>query len=301
MASADIFVGTAEGLFALRSGDVHLAGHEVKALARADEEWWAVGAKDLWRSTGDGAWQDIAGLEGGLVANCVLPSPAGVLVGTSEARLFRLEGNTLSPVDGFDVVEGRNSWYTPWGGPPDSRSAAQDTAGTLFVNVHVGGIPKSTDGGATWLPTIDIDSDVHQVLAHPEQPGRILAACAWGFAESRDSGGTWTITDDGLHASYCRAVAISGDAVLLSASTSHRGERAALYRRPLDADGPFERCTTGLPDWFDANVDTHWLVSDAERAAFASPDGRIYVSEDAGATWTEAASGLDGVRCVALA
>jgi hypothetical protein len=27
----------------------------------------------------------------------------------------------------------------------------------LLVNVHVGGIPRSADGGASWQPTIDTD------------------------------------------------------------------------------------------------------------------------------------------------
>jgi hypothetical protein len=34
-------------------------------------------------------------------------------VGTSEARLFRLEGITLESVALFDAVEGRSAWYTP--------------------------------------------------------------------------------------------------------------------------------------------------------------------------------------------
>jgi hypothetical protein len=38
------------------------------------------------------------------------------------------------------------------------------------------GVPRSTDGGATCQPTIDVDSDVHEVRAHPKRPGVVMAA-----------------------------------------------------------------------------------------------------------------------------
>jgi Neuraminidase (sialidase) len=72
----------------------------------------------------------------------------------------------------------------------------------LLVNVHVGGIPRSTDGGTTWHPTIDIDHDVHDVCAHPTRPGLVAAAAARGLGVSRDGGATWTVEVEGLHASY---------------------------------------------------------------------------------------------------
>jgi hypothetical protein len=39
---------------------------------------------------------------------------------------------------------------------------------------HLGGL--ATDSGLTWRPTIDIDSDVHQVCAHPARPDIVIAA-----------------------------------------------------------------------------------------------------------------------------
>ena len=38
--------------------------------------------------------------------------------------------------------------------------------------------------------------------------------------------------------------------MLLTASTGPRTNRSTGYRRPLDGDGPFERATDGLPEWF---------------------------------------------------
>jgi len=69
--------------------------------------------------------------------------------------------------------------------------AATSDGAVLLVNVHVGGVPRSTDSGLTWRPPIDINSDVHQVCAHPTRPDIVIAAA--GLCISRDAGATWTI------------------------------------------------------------------------------------------------------------
>jgi hypothetical protein len=159
--------------------------------------------------------------------------------------------------------------------------------GALYVNVHVGGILRSRDDGLTWEQTVDIDIDVHQVVA--DTSGVLLAACGVeGLAVSRDGGDTWRLDTAGLHATYCRAVAVAGETVLVSAALGPWGGRAAVYRGALGTDGEFERCTAGLPSWFDANIDTHRLDGCGDLAAFASADGRVFVSEDAGGSWVEA-------------
>src|SRR5207302_4116971 len=120
-----------------------------------------------------------------------------------------------------------------------------------------------------------------------------------GLAVSSDRGITWTFRTDGLEARYARAVAVCGDAVLVSTSNGPRGGRAAVYRGDL-AGGTFERCRTGLPEWFEDNIDTHCLDGppDGSFVAFATPNGRVFGSEDAGDTWVELASGLPRVDCL---
>ena len=53
----------------------------------------------------------------------------------------------------------------------------------LLANVHVGGIPRSGNGGASWAPTIDPDADVHQVRAAPTDRSLVLAAAAVGLGD----------------------------------------------------------------------------------------------------------------------
>ncbi len=286
-------MATADGLF-LVNGHVEragLEGRDVTALS-ADGTWALAEGRSILRAN-DGEWAMVASLHGDRVGRCLLPVGDQPLVGTSEAGLFR----GSDPVTSFETVEGRDAWYTPWGGPPDTRSLSAGTDGAVYANVHVGGIPRSDDGGATWIPTIDVDADVHQVLAHPTEARHVLAATAYGLAESHDGGRTWLTRADGLHGRYLRAVAVAGEWVMVTASEGHRGRHAAIYRTPY-AGGAFERVPQ-VPDFTD-NVDTFWLAADGDRAAFAGPDGSLWSSEDAGASWHPLAGGLVAVRALAL-
>jgi len=290
-----ILVGTQEGLrsFDERGGEGprELEGRSIGAVVRDGPELWAiVDRTEVWHAP-DAGWRRAATLEG-LAATCIAMTDA-IHVGTSEARLFRLDGNALVPVEAFDAVAGRDGWHTPWGGPPDTRSISE-WGPDVYVNVHVGGIPHTDDGGATWSPTIDIDADVHQVAT---AEGLVLAACAGGLAISRDRGATWSMRTEGLEARYMRAVVVCGDEILATTSSGPRGGRAGVYRSAL-GDGAFERCRDGLPEWFDDNIDTGCLdaLNDGSYAAFGTSDGRLFGSDDAGGSWRELASGLPPVR-----
>jgi hypothetical protein len=308
-----LLVGTVKGLYELdgdgaepRAVEGQVGDRAVSALAvgAGGERWALADATDVLRSDGGGSWTRVAGADG-VELTCLLPVEGRLLAGAEEARLLELEGiaagGSLERLSSFDRATGRERWYTPWGGPPAVRSMARDRAGRLHVNVHVGGIPRSTDGGVTWEPTIDIDADVHQVLAHPRVPDLVLAATARGLARSDDGGDLWMEQADGLHAPYSRAVAVAGETVLVSASEGPSGRRAAVYRAPLELGGAFERCRAGLPEWFDANIDTGCLAALGETVAFGTAGGSLFVSEDAGATWVERATGLPTVRAVAFA
>lgn len=301
MGETSLRVGTRDGLVAIGSpAGKTLAGHAVTALARADGGWWAVvDRRGICRSRGGDEWEQVAAVEDGK-AHCLLPVPGGLLVGTSAARMLRLEDGGLRAVEPFDRVEGRDAWHTPWGGPPDTRSLCADACGKLYANVHVGGVVRSDDAGRTWRQTrLDIKADVHQVIAHPG--GSLLVAASWGFGESADGGDTWQWQNRGLHARYLRAVATSNGTVFVTASRGPRGGEAAVYRRPLEGDR-FEKCGAqgGLPEWFDDNIDTHCLAASDSLVAFGTRTGSVYVSRDHGATWDQVARQLSPVECLAI-
>jgi hypothetical protein len=296
-----ILVGTREGLHEFADGralEPRRIGWEdsptsVTALARAQSDVLAiVGRNEIWRTSGGSEWAHVAS-QLNLDLECLADTDAWVFVGTSEAHLARVSDPGLQTVEAFDRIPGRDEWYTPWGGPPATRSISEMDE-SIFVNVHVGGIVRTRDAGESWQPTIDVDTDVHKVWAGP---GGTFAACALGLAVSDDDGDTWRIEADGLHSTYCRGVAVSGDTLLLSASAGPRGGRAAVYRRPLRG-GPLERCRTGLPEWSDGNIDSASLDAMPELAAFGTAEGRVFASTDEGASWNEVAAGLPSIECV---
>lgn len=295
-----VLVGTENGLYELdRRPRVLVEGHAITHLVRGSDGWWAlIDGATIWHAR-DGEWKQVGTIDGPR-ATCLFPWTAGLLLGTVGAHLLRFQGRTVEQVVSFETVQGRQQWYTPWGGPPDTRSIAEDATGTTYVNVHVGGIVRSSNGGRTWEPTIDIETDVHQVLSTSAQPGWVFAASAQGLASSVDRGTSWKLRTDGLHATYQRAVAVCEDIVLVSASSGPRGQRAALYRAPFKEEKPFERCRGGLPDWFSGNIDTFCLAASGQRAGFGTSDGHVFISTDQGRSWELAASNLAPVRCLAM-
>lgn len=292
-----VLVATQDGIHHLDptggAGTVAIPGRDVTSLGPSGDEVWAVVDRaELWHAADGATWTHVADLAGH-PATCVVAIRGVVFVGSSEARLHHLVDGRLEPVATFDDAEGREAWYTPWGGPPDVRSMA-NWDDVVYVNVHVGGILRGSRTLEGWTPTIDIDADVHQVTT---AEGRVLAACAGGLAVSEDLGATWSMRREGLDAPYSRAVVVIGERVLVSASRGPRGGDAGVYRGDL-AGGAFERCRDGLPASIDGNIDTYRLDADPDEvfAAFGTEDGRVFASDDAGSSWSELASGLPGIR-----
>lgn len=239
------------------------------------------------------AWTELAS---GPELLCAVDAPGGLLIGTEGAHLTRVSPDGLQRVAGFEVTAGREDWYTPWGGAPETRSLTRTDDNVLLVSVHVGGIPRSDDGGRSWHPTIDIEADVHQVRAMPGREEVVLAAAAVGFCRSDDRGLTWKVIAEGLHATYCRAVAVTGDAVIVSASEGPRGRQSALYRRGLKSTEPFERVT----DWIEGNVDTHALDALGDQVVYGTRAGAVWQSLDGGSTWKLLFDDLAPITSVSL-
>jgi hypothetical protein len=281
-----IVIGTAGGL---RDADGSTA-YEGRPVRVFDHAAIVGGTQLVWRD-GD-SWEEKATARGML---CVADAPGGLLVGTEGAHLLQLSADGLARVETFEQVPGKEEWYTPWGGPPDTRSIAVTDENVLLVNVHVGGIARSGDGGRSWSPTIDVHADVHQVVAVRGRRELALASAAVGLCRSTDGGTSWTVDDEGLHATYCRAVAVGGSSVYVSASEGPRGRRSAIYRTALSG-GSLERVT----DWIDGNVDSGCLAARDDTVVYGTVDGTVMRSHDRGDSWSVVEKGLDTVLSVTL-
>jgi hypothetical protein len=301
-----------DGLFVVAGEtlDQELRNQSVRALA-PDGRGGAlaiVNSRSLQRRAPDGVWSAIATTDVDL--SCCVAIGDVIYVGTDDARVLRVGADgALEQLHGFDAVAGRETWYAGSAvingqrvGPPLGIRSITATAGgaALLANVHVGGVPRSTDGGVSWHPTIAIESDVHEVRAHPSRPGVVMAAAAIGLCTSHDGGVTWNVEQDGLHASYCSAVAFAGDDVLVSASVDHFAAQGAIYRRRIDGESALVAVAGGLPEWTDGIIDTGCIATQGSAAALADRGGNLYMSSDTGRSWSHRAGGLSAPSSVLI-
>jgi hypothetical protein len=277
-----------------------LQGHRVESFTPGLSGTFlaVVDRQEVWSHGRDGDWTPLAKAEATLTA--VVAAGDTVFAGTDDARVLRLASSgAFEALTGFDVVPGRDEWHRV-GSPLQVRTMTATADGrAVLANVHVGGIPRSTDGGTSWHPTIAVDDDVHQVLAHPTRPEIVVAAAAVGLCRSHDGGATWASTTDGMDMTYARGVAIVGDDVVVTVSDGPRASRAAVYRGPVDG-GPVQPVTGGLGE-LHGNVDSRCIASDGRIVALADGDGAVWRSADGCEGFERIAEGLEGVTGVTVA
>jgi len=301
---AVILVGTHSGCRAfVTSGELEteLAGRRIGALTpEAGGTCLAiVDEHEVWRRDTGGLWSRVAST--GLPLQSVA-SVKGTLFagGMDEAVLFRIPADgAVERLNGFDNTAGREEWFA--GGPPlGVRSIAATADGAaILAAVHVGGIPRSVDGGETWTPTMPVMFDVHEVRAHPLLANVVAAATAVGLCLSRDGGETWKVFSEGLNITNSLAVAVLEDAVLFSIQDGPFAKRSQVWRLSLGSDR-LEQVRDGLPEWLDGKVDTGWIAAADGQGAVVDGGGNLWLSDSGSRGWERVSTGLGYVFGLAM-
>jgi hypothetical protein len=277
---AALVVATADGLRAPDRAEPLLPGPRIGSIAvDGDTIWVLTDSDELYRVRPTGDPDRVAVLDDGS-ATCVHVHQGTVFVGGDDAGLWRLHDGALEPVESFQHAPTRADWSTPWGGPPSVLSMASH-GDDLYVGVHVGGIIRSADGGATWTDTIDLHVDVHEVTVNPDDGVVWAATGEHALAASPDRGASWGFHTEGLHATYSLALAITSAGVLAGASSGHAARDGAIYL----FDGARYTRVEGLPDSLSGAVGPRQIVGSGNHAALIAPGGTVYVSDDGGQHW----------------
>jgi len=287
---------------------LELAGGPVQCLATAGirsalaivrgTQVWVRQSPASGTALGPATWQLIA--DTGRPLQSLTCHREGIFAGGGdEPFLLRVStsGATVR-MEGFDEVPGREQWFAQ--GPPLGVRAMTSTCddSVLLATVHVGGLPRSVDGGKTWEPTVPVMWDVHEACAHPNRPEVIACAAAVGLLTSLDGGATWqVITEGGMNPPHSLAVAMLPDEALFSIQEGPFAKQAQIWRWHI-GDRKAEQVRDGLPEWLEGRIDTHHIAANAERAALVDGAGNVWLSSEGSKGWQVIARNLRYTQAV---
>jgi photosystem II stability/assembly factor-like uncharacterized protein len=258
---------------------------------------------------GGRTWVDSGLPEPGVFSLAVSAADGAVYAGTEPSRLFRSadHGESWRELDALLELPSRPTWRfppRPWTSHVRWIAPNPHDAELILVGIELGGLMRSSDGGATWQDhRPGAQRDVHSLAWHPVVGGRAYEAGGGGAAFSEDAGETWRPADDGRDRHYTWSVAVDrNDPELwyVSASTgpyaAHGGgdPEARIYRR--QAGEPWRALSGGLPDPLPAMP--YALVDGDGRLFAALADGQIWQSSDRGDSWRACTSQGDPPRAI---
>jgi hypothetical protein len=250
----------------------------------------------LHKTTDGGrTWTDCSLPEPGVFSVAVGAQDGTVYAGTEPSALFRSDdgGRTWRELEALLALPSRPTWSfppRPWTSHVRWIAPSPHDQNLLLVGIELGGLMRSTDGGATWEDhRPGAQRDVHSLAWHPRASGCAYEAGGGGTAFSQDAGESWRPADEGLDRHYAWSVAvdpIDPELWYVSASTgpyaAHGGRdpRARIYRR---AAGEWRALSDGLPDPIPAMP--YALVAKNGRVFAGLANGQIWASDDKGDSW----------------
>ena len=265
----------------------------------------AAGDTGVFRSTDGGAHWERLGQQGDLPIVWSLAidpvDPRVLFAGTRPAGVYRSrDGGVRWEKLNIDIAK-ECSIGTPF---VTSVMVDPDDHRIVFVGVEIDGVFRSRDGGETWTHVDGglFDPDIHAMAIARTSPKRIIASTAREVFWSVDEGETWTAT--GIKQKwplpYARGVAVKTDdasIVFAGCGETTTGE-AGHVLRTRDFGHTWEALK--LPDRSNSTIwgfATH--PADGHRILAFSLFGEVFISEDAGDSWTKVPREFGEIRTAA--
>ena len=292
--------------------EAHLAGSGARCIAvdPGDPNRVYVGTLDrgAYLSTdGGSSWREAGpGIdEHRVLSLAVSPSHrehgvSVVYAGTEPSNLYRSEdgGERWELLPALRTLPSEPSWSfppRPWTHHVRTIALHPTDPDWLAVGIELGGVMRSTDGGASWIDhNPQAHSDAHQLLTHPGAPERLYEVAGQGVARSEDRGESWSRVEAGLDRHYAWAQAVDPDdpdlwyvSVSRSPFAAHGdGDgQAHLWRSRGDGWVRIDRWGD-LPELRRMPYTLATFPGEANRLLVGLRGGTLLVSDDRGESWT---------------
>ena len=274
------------------------SGAQCLALDPRDPERLYAGLHDGGvRRTADGGrtWVDCELPASDVFSLAVGPVDGAVYAGTEPSALYRSDdgGRSWRELTALLDLPSQPTWSfppRPWTSHVRWIAPSPHDADLLLVGIELGGLMRSTDGGASWQDQRPgSQPDVHSLAWHPTAEGRAYEAGGGGAAWSADGGDTWQPADEGRDRHYTWSVAVDPldpELWYVSASSgpyaAHRpgNPQAHIYRHE---NGGWTALAGGLPDPLPAMP--YALVATDSRLFAGLANGELWESADRGDSW----------------
>src|SRR5207247_2200991 len=254
-----------------------------------------------------------------------LTDPDTVYAGVEDAALFRSRdgGQTWQELPGLRRHESAPSWQ-PGAGGMCLHTILLDPSNPerIFIAISSAGAFRTDDAGKTWRPinrglrseqipnpTAEVGHCVHRIAMHRSRPGVLYMQKHWDVMRSDDAGESWYETSGNLPTDFGFPIDVHAHepetiyVVPIKSDSEHYPPDGKLrVYRSRTGGNEWEALTNGLPQRnCYVNVLRDAMAVDALDPCgvyFGTTGGQVYVSANAGNSWTPIVRDLPAVVSV---
>src|SRR6266700_1095242 len=254
-----------------------------------------------------------------------LTDPDTVYAGVEDAALFRTTdgGKSWHELSGLRKHDTGPKWQ-PGAGGMCLHTILLDPSNPqrMYIAISAAGAFRTDDGGKTWRPinrglhsqyipdpNAEVGHCVHRIALHPSRPNTLFMQKHWDVMRTDDAGGSWREVSGDLPSDFGFPIGVHAHepetiyVVPIKSDSEHFPPEGKLrVYRSRSGGTEWEPLTTGLPQ---ANCYVNVLrdamavdTLDDCGIYFGTTGGQVYVSPDAGDSWSPIVRDLPAVLSV---